>query len=211
MFTGIIELLGKVEAFESRAGGARMTVVPERAFDNLVIGESVATEGVCLTVEDGSHPDRLHFFLTDETLNRSTHGEKKAGRIVNLERSLAVGDRMGGHFVMGHVDAVGKIVRLERRGEAWDLEVAFPKEFRRYLAPKGSVAVDGISLTVVEIRGDAFTVAVIPHTRDATSLREKCAGDKVNLEADVLARYVAESMARGDAPLTESFIREAGF
>lgn len=213
MFTGIVQRLGRVLSMQEAAGGARLTIDAGGGFEGLAEGESVAVEGACLTVEPGSAPERMNFFLSDETLAKTTLGALKAGRRVNLERSLAVGDRMGGHFVMGHVDAVGRIARLDRRGEGWDFEVEFPPELRRYLAPKGSVSVDGISLTTVEIRPSSFTVAVIPHTREVTSLRDKGAGSPVNLEADVIARYVAERLAAASPSggASENLLRQAGF
>ncbi len=216
MFTGIIQQLGRVRESLDAPGGRRLKIRSESGFENLRAGESIAVEGVCLTVEPGSPPGELIFFLSEETLSKTTLGELESGAAVNLERSLALGDRIGGHWVMGHVDAVGQIARLEQSGEGWILEVAFPEALRRFLAPKGSISVDGVSLTVVEIKGDRFSVAVIPHTYQMTSFQSKRAGSRVNLEADVIARYVAEQMRLGNAGsppsrVDEELLRRAGF
>lgn len=219
MFTGIIQQLGHLTERKDAAGGARLYVRPESPLVDLETGESIANEGVCLTVEPSSRPDRLEYYMSRETLERTTLGGLRAGAALNMERSLGLGAKMGGHFVMGHVDGVGEITRLDRDGEGWNLEIAFPPAMRRYLAPKGSIAVDGISLTVVGICEGRFSVAVIPHTREVTSLREKSAGSPVNLEADMIARYVAEQFANQaearlpgvGGGLTEISLRDAGF
>ena len=171
MFTGIIETLGRVENL-SRTGqaGARLAVAPERPLAALAAGESIAVNGVCLTAEKESTDRRLVFFASPESLTRSTLGELRAGDAVNLERALRADGRLGGHLVMGHVDAIGTIQRLERVGEAWDLEVAYPRELASLIAQKGSIAVDGISLTVAALGEGTFTVAVIPFTYDGTRL-----------------------------------------
>src|SRR6185369_4029583 len=142
----IVQQTGRVSSAQKAADGLRLTVVPDHAMTDLEIGESIANDGVCLTAEPGSTPAALRFFLSPETLGRTTFGSVKAGAVLNLERSLAVGQKMGGHFVMGHVDAVGEIRRLDRLGESWELEVGFPPVMRPFLASKGSVAIDGISL-----------------------------------------------------------------
>lgn len=212
MFTGIVEGLGRVVDVQRAAGGVRIAVAPETAFENLQIGESICTDGVCLTCEPGSTGEKFLFFLSEETLSRSTLGAVVVGAIVNLERSLAAGDRLGGHLVMGHVDGVGTIGKLEPRGEGWDLEVECTPAMKPYLAPKGSISVDGISLTVVDVLRDGFTCAVIPHTYDKTSLRAKRAGSKVNLEADMIARYVVQYLsAAGQGGVSEELLKKAGF
>jgi riboflavin synthase len=214
MFTGIIERLGRLAAVQPAAGGARLVVEPERAIDSPIEGESIAVSGACLTLEAGSTPARLNFFLSTETLARTTFGASRPAALVNLERALKLGDRLGGHLVHGHVDAVGAIRRWERRGEAWWLEVEHPPELSALLAPKGSIAVDGISLTIVQIADRSFTVAVIPRSVETTSLREARVGGRVNLEADMLARYVLralESLQSTPRSLTRDTLREAGF
>lgn len=220
MFTGLIERLGCVEALNPAPGGARLAIRPDAPIDRLEIGESIAVNGACLTVEPGSSADRLVFFASDETLAKTSLGSLRAGGTVNLERALAAGDRLGGHLVMGHVDCVGKLRRLDHHGEGWELEIEFPESFRPFVAPKGSVTIDGISLTPVDVTARTLTVAIIPHTYEKTALRDRRAGDPVNLEADIIARYVVrflQSTVQGGGPsgpqagLTEARFKQAGF
>jgi riboflavin synthase len=191
MFTGIIQAVGSLRTVERRGASAWLSV--GCPFAKLELGESVAVDGVCLTVVrvvDGG-------FTADasaETLARTTLGERAVGAKVNLERALALGDRMGGHIVAGHVDGVGELVRRERVESAERVVFRAPREVLRYLAPKGSVAIDGVSLTVNDVAGDTFEVMLVPFTQGATTLSERRAGDRVNLEADVIARYVARAL-----------------
>jgi riboflavin synthase len=221
MFTGIVCQTARIARLTPEAGGARLAVRPDAPLAGLQSGESISVSGACLTVETGSAPDLLCFFLSDETLARTTLGGLRPGGLVNLERALAAGDRLGGHLVSGHVDAVGSIEGFVPAGEGSILTVRHPRELARFFAPKGSVAVDGISLTIVESAGERFTVAVIPHTIARTTLREAAAGRPVNLEADVLARYalhglaamqgVNESGGSAKPGLTLEKLAEAGF
>lgn len=213
MFTGLIEHLGEVGGLKDVAGGARLSITPRPAIEDVEIGESIAVDGVCLTVEPESTSESLIFFLTEETLSKTTIGKFKGGQKVNLERAMSGHDRFGGHLVMGHVDGVGKIRRLDRQGEGWLLEVECSPEFIVFVAPKGSVAVDGISLTPVDVTKTSFTVAVIPHTQANTSLCAKGAGDAVNVEADMIARYVHQYMVRlGEAGGVDAeLLKRAGF
>lgn len=214
MFTGIIEARGRIEAVQSVSGGARLTICPPQPLEALDLGESIAVNGVCLTVEPGSNAGRQVFFQSTETLTRSTLGGLKTGDIVNMERALRADGRLGGHFVMGHVDGVGNVRRFDRSGESWTLEVAYPRELAVFLAPKGSVSVDGISLTVVKVTDESFTVAVIPHTAEGTTLRETASGRPVNIEVDMFARYVVralEGMEGRDKGVSMNLLRRAGF
>lgn len=212
MFTGMIERTGTLAAREAAPGGTRIEVAVNPPIDDLRGGESVAVNGVCLTAEPGSRPDRLVFFVSAETINRSTLGAAARGTRVNLERALAVGDRLGGHLVLGHVDGIGTVRRFERRGEAWHLECSYPRDLAPLIALKGSIAIDGISLTVAALAEDAFSVAVIPHTAAETNLSAAAPGTRVNLEADVLARYVERMMeSQEKTGLTLDKLREAGF
>jgi riboflavin synthase alpha subunit len=215
LFTGIIDNTGIVQASpETAKEGLRLKIHAEQALDDLHIGESIAINGVCLTVEPGSVPGVLIFFASPETLRRTTLGKLKAGDAVNLERSLRADARLGGHLVAGHVDAIGAIRRWESLGESWELEIEFPEELAQFIAPQGSIAVDGISLTVVEARASRFTVAVIPHTVERTTLRTMAPGRQVNLEVDMLARYVVRALEVTRAPsdrLSLDFLRRAGF
>lgn len=213
MFTGIIETTGRVEQTTAAGEGRRLSIRPDEPMADLRIGESISINGVCLTAEQESTADRLVFFTSSETLERTTLGGLTAGATVNLERALRADSRLGGHLVMGHVDGIGRIRHLEPIGEGWELAVDYPAELGVFLAPKGSVAVDGISLTLVAVAPEFFTVAVIPHTIGETNLRGAKAGEAVNLEVDVLARYVVRAMAvaEGKTGVTRELLERAGF
>lgn len=213
MFTGLVECLGTVEALDAGDGGMRLTLRPDPPIEKLEIGESIAVNGACLTAEKASVSNRLIFFASDETLKKTSLGSLKAGSIVNLERAMSVGDRLGGHLVMGHVDCVGTLKRLDHRGDGWDLEIEFPETFRPFVAPKGSVAIDGISLTPVNVTARTLTVAIIPHTYEKTSLRDRRPGDPVNLEADIIARYVVQFLANSaeSGGVSAELLKKAGF
>jgi riboflavin synthase len=192
MFTGIIEAAGKIDALDRRGSDARMRLSLAEApgiAGETKPGDSIAVNGCCLTVaESGS----AHFSadLSKETLSRTSFGEKKAGDIVNLERPLAAGARLGGHFVQGHVDGVGRVANLVPEGESWWLSIEVPEQLRRYVVEKGSIAVDGISLTVARWHDGTADIAVIPFTHTHTNVRVMKPGDAVNLEIDILAKYV---------------------
>jgi riboflavin synthase alpha subunit len=204
MFTGIIEKIGEVRSL--RRGETGLVEI-ESGWADLEIGESIAVSGVCLTVE-ASDGGRFRATLSPETLRRTTLGDLGPGDAVNLERALRLGDRLGGHFVAGHVDCVGRVTALDRRGDAGELVVQFPADLAPYLAVKGSVAVDGVSLTVAELRGDRFTVALIKQTLDTTTLGRRRAGDAVNLEADLLARHALSATRSGDERLLDLLTRQ---
>jgi riboflavin synthase len=189
MFTGIIETTGRVEALQPVQTGARLVLEAPEIMDGTAIGESVAVNGCCLTVTsiDGN---TLAFDLLAETLRCTNLGDLKTDAHVNLERAVAVGSRMGGHFVQGHIDCSSEVMALEPVGADHRLVVAMPKKFSRYVSYKGSIAVDGISLTVAEVGKNRFTIWIIPHTMEVTNLSEASAGTRVNLEFDMLAKYV---------------------
>lgn len=195
MFTGLVETMGTVAALTDHAGGARLTVAAPAYRDGVALGDSVAVNGTCLTAV-ASDDGRLTFELAPETLRKTNLGGVKPGDAVNLERALRVGDRLGGHWVQGHVDGVGALD--ERKPDAgWELfRFAAPPELHRYLVPKGSIAVDGVSLTLVEVSKAGFSVALIPHTLAATTLGRLCPGAAVNLEVDLLAKYVERLLRR---------------
>jgi riboflavin synthase len=199
MFTGLIEIVGVVREVRSERGGA--AVVVDAAFPSgpLVPGESVAVAGPCLTVERVV-TGGFEAFASAETLARTTLGRRRPGDRVNLERALRADGRFGGHMVSGHVDGTGKVRRIVDHGEARELQFLAPDEVRPFLAAKGSVAVDGVSLTVNAVHGAEFAVMIIPHTLGGTTLAALRPGDEVNLEADVVARYVAALAARAPAP-----------
>jgi riboflavin synthase len=190
MFTGLIEALGTIRALApDGSGGAALTIVEPRLAPELADGESVAINGACLTVV-GREGDAFRFQLGPETLERTNLGQLKEGERVNLERSLRVGDRLGGHFVQGHVDAVGTVLERVHRGE-WEIAwFSFPKALGLLMVAKGSIAVDGVSLTLVEVEAERFSVMLIPHTLQHTTLGRKDRGDAVNLETDMIAKHV---------------------
>jgi riboflavin synthase len=195
MFTGLVSDMGVVERIAPRQGGARLTLRPARlAVDDLALGESVACSGACLTVVERGG-GLVSFDAVPETLARTTIGTWRPGTRVNLERALAVGDRLGGHLVQGHVDAVGEVVRRVPEGQGARLTLSLPAAIAALVAEKGSIAIDGVSLTVASAGRDRFDVALIPETLARTTLGDAAAGTKVNLEADVLARHVARLQA----------------
>jgi riboflavin synthase len=190
MFTGIVEETGRVRLFEPREAGARLVVQAHRVLEGLAPGGSIAVNGCCLTAVA---VDAAGFGcdLSAETLARTEFAERlRGGTLVNLERPLRADGRFEGHIVQGHADGVGRIVELRHQGEGAELVVAVPRALERYVVPKGSIAVDGISLTVAHLHPGRFTVAVIPYTLAQTNLAEAGAGDRVNLEVDILAKYV---------------------
>lgn len=190
MFTGIVTHVGRVRAFDRTAAGARMEVEADLDYATLELGASVSHAGCCLTiVEKGEGGYAVE--LSNETLARTTLGDWREGDGVNLERALKVGDELGGHLVSGHVDGVGEVVDVRQDGDAWRLSFRAPPPLHRFIAEKGSVAVDGVSLTVNEVEGDRFGVALIPHTWANTTLSRLTAGAHVNLEIDLIARYAA--------------------
>jgi riboflavin synthase len=191
MFTGLVTDMGAVERLVPRQGGARLTLRP-RGMDPsaLVLGESVACSGVCLTVVERGG-GLVSFDAVPETLSRTTVGGWRPGTLVNLERAMAIGDRLGGHIVQGHVDAVGEVLARAGEGQGARLTVSLPASIAPLVAEKGSIAVDGVSLTVASAGRDRFEVALIPETLARTTLGEARPGTKVNLEVDVVARHVA--------------------
>jgi riboflavin synthase len=188
MFTGIVEELGSIASIE----GQRVRIAASVVTEDAKTGDSIAVDGCCVTVVDHG-PGWWEADITDETLKRTTFGDRVPGDPVNLERPVRMADRLGGHIVQGHVDGVGAIV-----APAPDLRVRMPGELLRYIVEKGSVAVDGVSLTVVDVLDDGFTVAVIPHTMAVTTLGRRQPGDRVNLEVDVTVKYVERLLAWKD-------------
>jgi len=189
MFTGLIEELGTVKGIRSQSGGIRLSIAGKTVLDGMKTGDSIAVNGACLTVVEMSHA-LFGADVSKETLIKTTLGRLRVGDRVNLERAMRPTDRLGGHLVAGHVDAVGVIRTIERTGESSLFTFAAPPEVLRYLIYKGSIAIDGISLTVNEVQGERFTVTIIPHTARQTTLGFKKAGDPVNLEADMIGKYV---------------------
>jgi riboflavin synthase len=200
MFTGLVSDMGVVERIAPRQGGVRLTLAP-RAMnaDELSLGESVACSGVCLTVVERGG-GRVSFDAIPETLSRTTIGGWRPGSAVNLERALSLHDRLGGHLVQGHVDAVGRVLSRAAEGQGARLRIELPRAIAPLVAEKGSIAVDGVSLTVATADRDAFEVALIPETLSRTTLGAAQPGTPVNLEADVVARHVARLREFGEGP-----------
>jgi riboflavin synthase len=188
MFTGLVQALARVEAVREQAPGRRIVIVCPALAAGAAIGDSIAINGCCLTVVE-CDGERLSFEAGPETLARTTLGRLAAGSEVNLEPSLAVGDRLGGHFVTGHIEAVGTLAARHDEHDWSTCWFNFPEALGRYMVPKGSVAIDGVSLTLVDVERDKFSVALIPHTLAVTTLGRLKPGDPVNLETDLLAKY----------------------
>ena len=202
MFTGIIEELGHVRAIEQRGENARIVIEAHVVTEDSRNGDSIAVNGVCLTALEVK-PGSFAADVSKETLLRSTLGSLRTGSLVNLERAVTPATRLGGHIVQGHVDARGKFLGAEDHGESWTFRFAYPKEIGGYLVFKGSIAVEGISLTIANLTDDYFDVAIIPKTWEVTNFSRLQGGDEVNLEVDVIAKYV-ERMLTARAPGVKS-------
>ena len=198
MFTGLIEEVGTVVAVRARDQGAKLQIAAPGTARHVSPGESIAVNGCCLTLTS-CRGDCLSFDLLEETVARTNLNNLQKNSAVNLERALRADGRLGGHFVQGHVDCVAPIIAFEKRGADFRLEVELPRQFSRYVASKGSIAIDGISLTVTDIFPRSFVAWIIPYTRRQTNLNRAKTGDLVNLEFDMLAKYVARIVA----PLTK--------
>jgi riboflavin synthase len=195
MFTGLVEGIGRIKAIHRREGEVQLMILPSFEATACRVGDSIAVDGVCLTVTHLAG-DLLALDVSGETLSRSTIGLLKQDDVVNLEQALRVSDRLGGHLVAGHVDGIGKILQKERRQQSWFLRIGIDRSLSRYTIEKGSIAVDGISLTINHCGDRFFEVNVIPHTVSETTLQRKKVGDLVNIETDMLAKYV-EKFVKG--------------
>lgn len=215
MFTGLIETTGVITARTEHGEAGSLTVRPRRAFTDLQYGESIAVNGACLTLEQARADGLLVFHTLAETLRRTNLGLLPIGGNVNLERALRLSDRLGGHLVSGHIDAVGQVIELKAVGGDYELSVSAPEVLLPYLVEKGSVTIDGISLTLVKVTDDYFTVELIPVTLEETALRDRASGAAVNLEGDLLGKYVERQLqlaARGPRKgVTMDMLREAGW
>jgi riboflavin synthase len=214
VFTGIIEEVGALRGLRSSGRSAEVEVEAAVVLDGTRVGDSIATSGVCLTVTRLGG-DRFWADAQPETVRRTTLADKRPGDRLNLERALAVGGRLGGHLVQGHIDGVGSVTAVRRDETALVVDVRAPREVARLCVAQGSIAVDGVSLTLVDVTGDVLRVSLIPITAADTTLAKLRAGDRVNLEADLIGKYVATFLARGRAPagegLTWQKLAEAGF
>ncbi len=213
MFTGIVEGKGKILKVEYRGEARRLTIEFPVHLTDVQLGDSININGVCLTiVERGAQA--IQFDLSEETTQRSALGGLREGDPVNLERALRINDRLGGHFVTGHIDGVGEITEKKQEREFVSLRVKVPDAVSEYVVPKGSIAIDGISLTVNQHRGKEILMTLIPYTLEKTTLMDKKAGDRVNLEADILGKYVGRLLNRREEKpggLDRSFLEKHGF
>ncbi len=196
MFTGIVEGMGRLVRLSSGPLGARLELDLGPVAEGVKLGDSIAIEGCCLTVVERAGTT-CAFDAVPETLSRTTLGEKRQGDMLNLERSVALGGRLGGHLVTGHIDGRGTVAAVEKKGNEWDFMIEVPPPLRRTFIEKGSVALNGISLTVAALTGAGFRVAVIPHTMRVTTMGRLKPGDAVNIEVDVLGKWVARLLEQG--------------
>lgn len=211
MFTGLVEDTGSIDAIAQRGSGRELAIRTAIPMDEVAIGDSIAVDGVCLTVET-KQAGRFVAVAGRETLTRTTLADAHVGRRVHLERALRVGDRLGGHLVQGHVDGVGRVVRAEPASESFVLWIEVPGELARYVAPKGSVCLDGVSLTVNEVDGARFRVNIVPHTAQVTRIAGLRPGDSLNVEVDVIAKYVERLLGGYQRPgLTLETLQKNGF
>ena len=216
MFTGLIEKTGILTGREAGAKAGRLTVKPDTPWTDLEAGESIAVNGACLTFEKEAGGN-LTFFVMKETLDRTNLGVIPVGARVNLERALSLGSRLGGHLVSGHVDAAVKVVSFGKIGDDYELRMEMPPDLRIFFVPKGSVCVNGVSLTLTDVNDESFAVRLIPTTRRETNLDSLKPGDLVNIETDLVGKYVCEQLrlmdgaSRGGRKLSMDDLTEAGF
>ena len=215
MFTGIVEETGRVLSFSKNKNGANLVVEAELVLAGVKVGDSISINGVCQTVVD-FNKNRFCVNISDETLDVTTFKNLKVGQIVNLERALTLNSRLGGHIVSGHVDCCAVLSRVEKLSDFYNLEFELPDEKLKYVVEKGSVAIDGISLTVASVFGNKIKVAIIPHTYKNTNLQSLKVGDRVNVETDILAKYVEKILIQGhnenaDGKINISFLEHNGF
>jgi riboflavin synthase len=207
MFTGIIEHIGTIETLDLRRDGGRVTIHAPALGPSLAVANSIAVNGCCLTIV-GIHNGRFSADLSGETIGKTSFGAKggelRVGSRVNLEQPLTAGKEFGGHFVLGHVDTVGCVTHLAPEGENWRYGVRVPEDFARYIVLKGSISIDGISLTVARWNNDILEAAIIPYTYDNTNIRDRRPGDAVNLEADILGKYVERYLESRQSTRSES-------
>lgn len=214
MFTGLIEKVATIADREIDAGAGKLTLTLETPFENVVRGESIAVNGVCLTVEEFSDTNII-FHVLNETFTKSNLGEVAIGAKVNLERALALGARLGGHMVSGHVDTTSEVISWREVGNDWELTIALPESIKSYLVEKGSIAIDGVSLTIASLDSDRFSVHLIPTTLADTALFDRQSGMLVNLEADIIGKYVQKQLLAyggvGKSSISMETLHDAGW
>lgn len=215
MFTGLIEEIGRVESVVKSAKSASITIKAKKVLEGVMLGDSISTNGVCLTVTSFDS-GRFSVDVMAETMRRSSFRHLTPGDEVNLERALSLGDRLGGHMVSGHIDGVGKVSRYDQEDNAVWITVSAPPEILRYIVQKGSIAIDGVSLTVAYVDDSVFKVSIIPHTKEETTLLNKKPGSEVNLECDMIGKYIEKfiderAKKNGKKDIDLSFLSENGF
>lgn len=213
MFTGLVEEVGEITALRATPAGTALRLRAPGVAAQAAVGDSVAVNGICLTVEQIAG-EQLAFHLGQETVSRTTARRWTVGRRVNLEQAVPAGGRLGGHLVQGHVDGLGTITAVRRQGDTVWLSLTFPPEAAPYLVEKGSLAVDGVSLTIARLDSRELSIQIIPYTWEHTALRDLCPGSEVNLEYDLLGKYVVRYLQQRQGAgggLTEQFLREQGF
>lgn len=216
MFTGIIEEIGQIVAIEKNGKSAKLTILAKKILEDICLGDSIAVNGICLTA---CYISKQHFIadVMVETMNRSNLGSLQKGSHVNLERAMSANGRFGGHIVSGHVDGIGTIIHLKREENAIWVTIKTNEKILKYIVEKGSIAIDGISLTIAYVDDDCFKVSIIPHTADKTILLSKKIGDTVNLECDIIAKYIEKLLFYKEPKTTEKkgitleFLQENGF
>lgn len=214
MFTGIIEEIGKIEMIAPITGGIRIKIKASKIIEDIKINDSVSVEGVCLTV---TRSDKNSFWVdaVGVTLNKSTFNQASEDTLVNLERSVRLNDRLGGHLVQGHVNGVGTITDIQKLGENFLVKILIPEDLEKYLIMEGSIAINGISLTIADLKDREISISIIPHTWKNTNLKYKKINDKVNIEIDILAKYVEKLLANrsphSNKNITESWLKELGY
>ncbi|AKA70601.1 riboflavin synthase [Clostridium scatologenes] len=216
MFTGIIEEVGRILSVSKGINSAQINIEAKKVLEDVKLGDSIAVNGVCLTVTSFKH-NSFTVDVMPETIRRSSLNNLKKGSLVNLERALALGERLGGHIVSGHIDCTGKIANIKNEDIATWITLEVPDDALRYIVLKGSVTIDGVSLTVAEVNEKSFSVSLIPHTKGETTLYEKNLGEDVNIECDLIGKYVErlvfmkQKEEKKESKITEAMLREAGF
>lgn len=212
MFTGIVEEIGIVKSLEFKANGAKIVIGCQKVVEDVKIGDSIAIDGVCQTVI-ASNSSEFSAEISDETLKVTTFGNLKSGNTVNLERALTLSSRLGGHIVSGHVDCMGKFINIEKLSDFYNLQFEIPEEQEKYVVYKGSITINGVSLTVANIVDNIVSVAIIPHTYNNTSLKDLKLGQDINIETDILGKYVEKFLSAKDNKkgISMNFLQENGF
>ena len=211
MFTGIIAAVGQLKSLESRGGDIRLHIDPAKLdLTDVKLGDSIAVNGVCLTVVEMASRS-LQFDVSQETVQRTSLGQLKTGSEANLEKALAVGDRLGGHMVSGHVDGLGEVISKTASARSWQYKIKVPTELERYIAEKGSITIDGVSLTVNGVFDGGFDINIIPHTLEETIIKHYQTGTRVNLEVDLIARYLERLLPQTGSTISRDFLTQQGY